>query len=163
MPPPPKLNEDTDYTHDDFDHYQDTGEMRFSIFAEKLAEYEKLKEWHTRWNAGLPCSPQPPQGKHYKPTLLPPPPTPPPSPKPSKHVYDEDDFDPAADVEPDNPKDDDESTCYDDEPTSSTASTSKTPNIALWRSALIKQSEDDAWSESMLEVAKMTTDDGEEE
>ncbi len=104
--PPPTANDDADFTSDDIDHYRETGEMRLSIFDEKLDEYEKLDEWITRWNAGLPCSPQPPQGKHYKPRLLPLPPTPPPSPtqstpsKPSKHVYDEDDFDPADDVDP---------------------------------------------------------------
>jgi hypothetical protein len=154
--PPPTPNDDTDCTPDDRDRYQETGEMRLSIFAERLEEYEKLDEWITRWNAGLPCSPLPPQGKYYHPKLLPPPPPPPPSPTQSFAFSDPDYPDPADDVEPDNPQDDD----Y--ESTSSASSTSDTALAGrLWASPLSflrklkKQSEDTTWSDAKM----MTTDD----
>jgi hypothetical protein len=163
---PPTPNEDTDCTPDDLDHYQETGEMRLSIFVEKLAEYEKLDEWITRWNAGLPCSPQPPQGKYYHPKLPLPPPPPQPSP-PQSFAFSQPDYpDPADDVEPDNPQDDDYDQDDDYEPTSSTPSTSGTAfagHLGASRLSFLgklkKQSEDEAWSEAKM----MTTDDDEDE
>jgi hypothetical protein len=161
--PPPTPNEDTDCTPDDLERYQETGEMRLSIFAERLDEYKKLDEWITRWNAGLSCSPQPPQGKYYhleRPLPPPPPPPPPPSPTQSFAFSHPDYPDPADDVEPDNPKDDD----Y--EPTPSTSSPSDTAfaghlgaSPLSFLRKLKKQSEDAAWSEAKM----MTTDDDEDQ
>jgi hypothetical protein len=65
IPPPPKYVE-WDPTDEEYDHYQATGERLDSRFTEMQAEYEAATEWMNRFNAGLPHSPEPPQGKDYK-------------------------------------------------------------------------------------------------
>jgi hypothetical protein len=102
VPKSPKLCE-ADMTDEDVAHYTETGVMRYSRFAERQAEYAANVEWFSRWNAGLQCSPQPPQGEYYH-LKVPDLPAPKPTSKPTKNVdpAGHDEFDPADDVDPEN-------------------------------------------------------------
>ncbi len=65
-PSPPEPHEEWDPTPEELDHYYETGKMLGSRYEEKLAEYEAVVTWVEGFNAGLPVSPEPPQGKHHK-------------------------------------------------------------------------------------------------
>ena len=65
IPPPPDPGTEWNPNAEDYDNFITTGEQRDSRYEEKLAEYQAAKEWAERFNAGLPHSPEPPQGKYY--------------------------------------------------------------------------------------------------
>jgi transposase-like protein len=64
VPPMPKL--EWDPTPEELEYYGETGKMLDSRYDEKVAEYKAVVTWADRYNAGLPVSPEPPQGKYVK-------------------------------------------------------------------------------------------------
>lgn len=109
---PPAFEDAWEPTDDEYEHYIETGVMKgTSRHEQHRAEYDALVAWIAGHNVGSPVSPEPPQGRYFKPRL--PPNAPSPNPKTFKAYIassncvggangeEDPDFDPTDCVDPD--------------------------------------------------------------